>query len=92
MSGLFVIFGKRNYIMGGSEILLIMLVALLLFGSDKIPEVARMLGKGLREFHKVTDDIKREINDGTKEIHDGYKDVKKDLKDASKNRDDNFVI
>jgi sec-independent protein translocase protein TatA len=78
--------------MGGSEILLIMLVALLLFGSDKIPEVARMLGKGLREFHKVTDDIKREINDGTKDIHDGYKDVKKDLNDASKNRDDNFVI
>jgi sec-independent protein translocase protein TatA len=78
--------------MGGSEILLIMLVALLLFGSDKIPEVARMLGKGLREFHKVTDDLKRELNDGAQDIHDSYKDIKKDLKDGSKNADDNFVI
>jgi sec-independent protein translocase protein TatA len=85
--------------MGGSEILLILLVALLLFGSNKIPEVARMLGKGLREFHKVTEDIKKEINEGTTELHDSYKgvhksykDINKDLKEEPKNKGDNFVI
>jgi sec-independent protein translocase protein TatA len=85
--------------MGGSEILLILLVALLLFGSNKIPEVARMLGKGLREFHKVTEDIKKEINEGTAEVHDSYKgvhesykDINKDLKEEPKNNGDNFVI
>jgi sec-independent protein translocase protein TatA len=78
--------------MGGSEILLILVVALLLFGSNKIPEIARMLGKGLREFHKATDDIKKEINDGTKDFHDNLTDIKKNLKDEAKDSNDNFVI
>jgi TatA/E family protein of Tat protein translocase len=38
---------------GGGEIILIMLVALLLFGGEKLPELARGLGKGIRDF-KVT--------------------------------------
>ena len=58
----------------GQEIFIIMVVALLLFGSKKIPEVARGLGKGMREFRKATDDIKREITESTG-------DVKKDLND-----------
>lgn len=74
--------------MGGSEILLILVVALLLFGSNKIPEIARMMGKGMREFHKATEDIKREINNEVNDVHDNIKDIKKDLK----NSDDNFVI
>jgi sec-independent protein translocase protein TatA len=78
--------------MGGSEILLILLVALLLFGSDKIPDIARMLGKGLREFHKATDDIKKEISDGTKDFQDNLTDIKKNLKDEAKDSNDNYVI
>jgi len=46
----------------------VFLVFLLLFGSDKIPELAKGLGKGLREFKKATDDIKREINTSTGDI------------------------
>jgi sec-independent protein translocase protein TatA len=64
---------------GGGELILVMLVALLLFGSNKIPEVARMLGKGIREFKKATEEIKREINAETKDIKDDIDKFKKDL-------------
>lgn len=78
--------------MGGSEILLILIVALLLFGSNKIPEIARMLGKGLREFNKATDEIKKEIKSGAKDIHDEMKDVKNEITQNTKDINDNFVI
>ena len=48
---------------GGTEVIFILLAVLLLFGSKRIPEVARAMGKGLREFQKATDDIKRELKD-----------------------------
>ena len=46
---------------GGGEIVLIMLVALLLFGGDKLPELARGLGKGIRDFKDASEGVKREI-------------------------------
>ena len=52
----------------GQEIFIIMIVVLLLFGANKIPEIAKGLGKGMREFRKATDDIKKEINDQSREI------------------------
>lgn len=68
----------------GQEIFIIMVVALLLFGANKIPEIAKGLGKGMREFRKATDDIKKEFNDSTQDIQKDIKDVsdtlKKDLK------------
>lgn len=48
---------------GGTEIIVIVFVVLLLFGSKKIPEVARAVGKGYREFQRATEDIKRELSD-----------------------------
>ena len=69
--------------LGGSEIVLVFLAFLLLFGSSKIPEVAKGLGKGLREFKKATDDIKREINehtgDMTKDITESANSIKKNI-------------
>ncbi len=47
--------------LGATEILLIFLVVLLLFGARRIPEIARGLGKGIREFKDATTDIKREL-------------------------------
>lgn len=47
--------------LGGYEILLIMLVILIFFGAKKIPELARGLGKGIREFKDATNEIKDEI-------------------------------
>lgn len=52
--------------MGGWEILLIMLVILIFFGAKRIPELARGLGKGIREFKDATTEIKDEIEEGGK--------------------------
>jgi sec-independent protein translocase protein TatA len=49
---------------GGWEVLLIMLVVLLLFGAKKIPELARGLGTGIREFKDASKDLRDEINKG----------------------------
>lgn len=46
----------------GSEVMLILFVALILFGGDKFPEIARGLGKGIREFKDMSDGVKREIH------------------------------
>lgn len=47
--------------LGPFEIILIFLVILLIFGAKRIPEIARGLGKGIREFKDATSDIKREL-------------------------------
>ena len=46
---------------GGGEILLIMLVALMFFGSKNVPQIARSLGKGMREIRDASNSIKTEI-------------------------------
>lgn len=48
--------------LGATEILLIFLVILLLFGAKRIPEIARGLGRGIREFKDATSDIRRELD------------------------------
>jgi sec-independent protein translocase protein TatA len=62
-------------VIGGQEIFLVMIVALVLFGADKIPDLARGLGKGMREFKKASDDIMAEINNSTKDIRKDISDV-----------------
>ena len=49
--------------LGVTEILLIVLVILVFFGSKKIPELAQGLGKGIREFKKATRDLEDGIGD-----------------------------
>ncbi len=61
MHTLFAFFGG----LGGWEILLIMMVLLIFFGAKKIPELARGLGRGIREFKDATSEIKKEIEEGT---------------------------
>lgn len=48
---------------GTTEIIVIALVILLLFGGKKIPELMRSLGQGMKEFKKASKDIKDEIED-----------------------------
>ena len=67
----------------GQEIVILGLAVLLLFGSKKIPEMARGLGKGMREFRKAADDIKREISESTPDLTKEIKDVGKDIKKSS---------
>ena len=49
----------------GPEIMIIMLIVVMVFGADKIPEIARGLGKGMRQVKDATNDIKREIKDSS---------------------------
>ena len=67
----------------GQEIVILGLAVLLLFGSKKIPEMARGLGKGMREFRKAADDIKRELNDSAPEIKEDLKEMGDNLKSST---------
>jgi sec-independent protein translocase protein TatA len=46
--------------LGSGELLLILLVCLILFGTKRIPELARALGKGIQEFKKATQDVQED--------------------------------
>jgi sec-independent protein translocase protein TatB len=47
---------------GTSEILIILLIALLVLGPKEIPKIARTLGRTMREFQRATDELKHTIN------------------------------
>jgi len=47
---------------GGWELILILSVVLILFGAKKLPELAKGLGQGIKEFKKATTDVQNEIN------------------------------
>jgi sec-independent protein translocase protein TatA len=49
----------------GPEIMVVMLIVVMVFGADKIPEIARGLGKGMRQMKDATNDIKKEIKDSS---------------------------
>ena len=68
----------------GSEIFIILLVVLLLFGANKIPEIARGLGKGFHEFRKATHDIRNEFNEQTRDIKNEVNEIKSNLQDDFK--------
>jgi len=51
----------------GGEWVTILLVVVVLFGGKKIPELARGLGKGIREFNDAKEGVKSEIENGMKE-------------------------
>lgn len=75
----------------GPEIFIIILIVVMLFGADKIPEIARGLGKTMRQVKDATNDIKSEIKNSaekqgidtefTREIQDGIKNVKNKVQD-----------
>ena len=53
--------------LGASEIILIFLVVLLLFGGTKIPELMRGLGRGIREFNNAKNSVEDEIRQGMRD-------------------------
>jgi sec-independent protein translocase protein TatA len=55
---------------GMGEILVILIVVLLLFGSKKIPEIAQGLGKGIREFKKSIKEVEDQITTPDKDKTD----------------------
>jgi sec-independent protein translocase protein TatA len=52
---------------GGWEIVLILAVVLILFGAKKLPELAKGLGQGIKEFKKATQDVTNEIHSAMEE-------------------------
>ena len=66
-------------VISGAEIGFILFVVLLVFGADKVPEIARGLGKGMRQIKDATNDIKSEITKSA-EQHDIDLDITKDIK------------
>lgn len=69
--------------MGTPEILMILFVVLLLFGGKKLPELARGLGKGIRDFKDASDGVKREI-------HNNINNVSNDL-DSDRTKNTSYV-
>jgi sec-independent protein translocase protein TatA len=81
-------FGTFLFI-SGQEVIFALLIALLLFGSKEIPKLARTFGKGMKEFKRATEDIKREFEESTPEVMEDFKQIKssltKDANDIKKN-------
>ncbi len=75
----------------GAEIVFILFIVVMVFGADKIPEISRGLGKGMRQLRDATNEIKSEINKSaekqgidtsvTKEISQEINKVKEDIED-----------
>lgn len=63
----------------GGEIFIILIVVFLIFGPDKIPEIARWLGKGVGEVKKATSEIRDEITRETGDIKKEADNLKRDL-------------
>ncbi|MCT8338595.1 twin-arginine translocase TatA/TatE family subunit [Luteirhabdus pelagi] len=66
----------------GAEIVFILFIVLLVFGADKVPEIARGLGKGMRQIKDATNDIKSEITKSAEKQGidvDITKDVRKEI-------------
>ena len=66
----------------GPEILFIGLIVLLVFGADKIPEISKGLGKGIRAVKDATEEVKSEIKKSAKSKGMDTKSIKKDIDDV----------
>ena len=75
-----------NLFISGAEIAIILFIAVIFLGADKIPELARNLAKGINEIKHATNDIKREINSSSESVkkHSITKDVDKELSKVKK--------
>lgn len=67
--------------LGPQEMIVILFLALLLFGPKRLPELARGIGKAMREFKKATTEIEQEVRLGMNEIETTVTEVKKPLED-----------
>lgn len=78
------------YFISGAELVFVFFVVLLVFGADKVPDIARTLGKGMRQVRNATHDIKSEIEKSaekqgldTKQIEQDLKEVKDEVEDIA---------
>lgn len=64
---------------GTPELMFILLAILLLFGGNKLPELARGLGKGIREFKDASENVKREIHRNINEVKQNMEESVQDV-------------
>ena len=57
---------------GGAEIVIVLLFIIMFFGSKKIPEIARGIGKGIREVRDASNEIKKEIRESANSVNDDF--------------------
>jgi len=76
--------------LGFSEMLLIFIVALLVFGPKKLPELGKSLGKGIREFKKATEELKSSWEDQVKDITTPLNEVKTDIHNMGQDMKSDF--
>lgn len=77
----------------GAEIFIILVIVVMLFGADKLPELARGLGKGMQQLKNATNEVKKEITDGVKKQGidtDLTKDIQKEVTNIKKKVTDNI--
>lgn len=72
----------------GGEIVVVLLLVIMFFGANKLPEIARGLGKGIRQVRNATDEIKQEISktdegDSLRKFKEKIEAEKKELEDIS---------
>lgn len=70
------------YFISGAELVFVFFVILLVFGADKVPDIARTLGKGIRQVRNATQDIKSEIEKSAEKQGLDTKQIKQDLKEV----------
>ena len=70
-----------------SEIFVVIFVMLLIFGPEKLPEIARNLGKGIRQLRDASNSVKKEVLKETQKVGldtEGIEKLKKEIKDTKK--------
>lgn len=72
------------YFISGAEIAVIVFVILLVFGADKVPEIAKTAGKAMKSIREATDDIKYEITKESHKVKDTGIDLKKEVEEQTK--------
>ena len=69
---------------GMQEMIVIFVIALLVFGPKKLPELGKSLGKGLREFKRATNEMKASLDDQFKDASSELRETARDLRSVEK--------
>lgn len=77
---------------GPLELLIILVVALLVFGPKKLPEIGSVLGKAIREFRKATTEISQNISREMEASKKGLEETQKDLEKTASEINKNIFV
>jgi sec-independent protein translocase protein TatA len=64
----------------GGELLVVLLFILMFFGSKGIPDIARTMGRTMRQLRDATNEVQREIQKGATEVKQGFEAQRRDMK------------